>query len=275
MKGRIASTFALWAILVATTILFRAPGAVWLAALAALLTQYELYRMLSLMGQRPMSNTGMAAGLFISLSPLFAGNGLVSGTNLIAPSVVFFSILALLRRPRGNPVNALGSTMLGLILAPCTMVFISMLIYRFGAEGPGLMLALWLVMATKFTDMGALLTGLAIGRHKMAPVLSPKKTWEGAVGGVLVSMGSSAAFAHFMPLGSLPAGFCPAVAAAMALPLAIASIFADLLESAFKRESGVKDSGNLLPGIGGIFDLTDSFMLSAPLAYYMALFILA
>lgn len=274
MKGRIASTLALWAILVTTTVMFGAVGAVWLAAIAALLTQYELYKMLSLMGQRPMSYAGMAVGLFVSLTPLMQGFLPSSGTALVAPAALLFSVMALLRRPRGNPVNALGSTLLGLILAPCTIVFISMMIYRFGAEGPGLMLALWLVMAAKFTDMGALLTGLAIGRHKMAPVLSPKKTWEGAFGGIFISMACSAAFAHWMPAGSLPAAFTPVVAAYMAFPIAIAAIFADLLESAFKRESGVKDSGSILPGIGGIFDLTDSFMLTAPLAYYMAVYIL-
>jgi len=273
MKGRIVSTLGLWAVLAATTIIFKAEGAVWLAAIAALLTQFELYKMLALMGQRPLIYAGMAVGLFISLSPLFGDSLPTSGTSLVAPAIVIFSIAALLRRPRGNPVNALGSTLLGLVLAPCTMVFISMMIFHFGPQKEGLVMAFWLVMTAKFTDMGALLAGMAFGKHKMAPVLSPKKTWEGAVGGVVVSVACSAAFAASIS-GALPEGFTPLVAGLMAFPIAIASIFADLLESAFKRESGVKDSGNILPGIGGVFDLTDSFMLSAPLAYYMAVFIL-
>jgi phosphatidate cytidylyltransferase len=135
-------------------------------------------------------------------------------------------------------------------------------------------MALWLVMTTKFTDMGALCCGLAFGKHKMAPILSPKKTWEGAVGGTLITIASSAAFAHGAQ-GQLPDDFTPTVAAMLALPVALASIFADLLESAFKRESGIKDSGRMVPGIGGVFDLTDSFMLSAPLAYYATTLILA
>ena len=147
------------------------------------------------------------------------------------------------------------------------MLFISLTITHFGPGREGLFMALWLVMATKFTDMGALLVGISVGRHKLAPTLSPKKTWEGAVGGVVICVASSAAFAHFAAV-LLPPGFTPLFAALVALPVAVASIFADLLESAFKRECGVKDSGGLLPGIGGVFDLTDSFMLSAPLAYY-------
>ncbi|MFA5258135.1 MAG: phosphatidate cytidylyltransferase [Opitutales bacterium] len=268
MKGRIASTLGLWAILAGTTIFFGAEGAVALTAIVAALTQYELYKMLARMGNRPLTATGIALGLLISLSPLLGDWLPFSGVEAVAPAIVLFSVAALLRRPRGNPVNALASTLLGLLLAPCTLLFISMTIYHFGPRREGLVLALWLVMATKFTDMGALLSGLAFGKHKMAPVLSPKKTWEGAAGGVLVSMVCSALLAFAFP-EALPAKFSPAVAALVALPVAVASIFADLLESAFKRESGVKDSGRILPGIGGVFDLTDSFMLSAPLAYYL------
>jgi len=116
--------------------------------------------------------------------------------------------------------------------------------------------------------------GLAFGRHKLAPAISPKKTWEGVFGGIAICMISSAVYVHFAaPV--LPTGFTPLLSVALSLPLAVASVFADLLESSFKRECGVKDSGGLLPGIGGVFDLTDSFMLSAPLAYYLTVLTLA
>ena len=273
MKGRIFSTVTLWAIVAATAVIFKAEGAVWLTALAALLTQHELYKMLSLMGQRPMTLLGLAAGLGISLSPMFARGLPVDGMDMVAPAVILFSVVALMRKPRGNPVHSLGSTLLGLLLAPCTMLFLSLMIYRFGPDGKGLLMVLWVVMAAKFTDMGALVIGLAIGKHKMAPILSPKKSWEGAVGGVVVSVGCSAAYAVLLA-NYLPAAFTPGKAAIMAFPISLAAIFADLLESSFKRESGVKDSGKALPGIGGFFDLTDSFMLAAPLAYYLAVFML-
>jgi phosphatidate cytidylyltransferase len=282
MKERTLSTFALWAVLISTVALFDAAGAIVLVSVASLLTQRELYRMLSAMGQRPMRWLGMTAGAIMTLAPLLAlypcpnlrTNALADPHYYIAPTIVTLGIAALLRRPRGNPVNALGSTLLGLLLAPFTLVFLSLTILHFGPDKSGLWMALWLVMTTKFTDMGALCCGLAFGKHKMAPILSPKKTWEGAVGGTLITIASSAAFAHGAQ-GQLPDDFTPTVAAMLALPVALASIFADLLESAFKRESGIKDSGRMVPGIGGVFDLTDSFMLSAPLAYYATTLILA
>src|SRR5690606_4231181 len=137
----------------------------------------------------------------------------------------------------------------------------------------GMMMGVWLVAATKFTDAGALLVGMKFGKHKMAPGLSPKKTWEGAIGGVIVS--SLVSFVLVLSFrDSFPQGFHPWLAALISPPIAIAAIYADLLESAIKRESGVKDSGKLLPGIGGIFDLTDSFMLSAPTAYFLVIAVL-
>lgn len=273
MKGRIFSTLLLWGILIGTTVFLGANGAVALTALAAALTQYELYRMLKISGRNPLVWAGIAVGAMISLSPFYGTTPLLGGMGLVAPGIVLFSVAALLRRPRGSMIEGLGSTMLGLFLGPCTLLFISLTLFHFQTQRQGLFMALWLVMATKFTDMGALLVGLSIGRHKLAPTLSPKKTWEGVFGGIAICVGSSALFAHYAaPL--LPAGFTPSVAALLALPVAVASIFADLLESAFKRECGVKDSGGLFPGIGGVFDLTDSFMLSAPLAYYALVLVL-
>ena len=273
MKGRILSTFLLWALLAFTAICFKAVGAVILASAAALLTQYEIYKMLAASGKRPLTVAGLAIGLAISISPMLGAHALLTGPALLAPSILLLSIAAILDRPCGEIIGSLGATLLGLILGPCMLVYISMTIYHFGPHCAGLLMALWVVMATKFTDMGALLTGMAIGRHKMSPTLSPKKTWEGAVGGVALCVISSAVYVHFCAKW-LPVGFTPLAATYIALPLSIAAIFADLLESAFKRECGIKDSGHLLPGIGGAFDLTDSFMLCAPLAYYMMVLIL-
>ena len=118
----------------------------------------------------------------------------------------------------------------------------------------------------------ALLTGMAFGKHKMAPSISPKKTWEGAVGGVLISAGLGAGIAWFASEHLSPT-MTPLVAALMALPIALVTIVSDLIESALKRRSDIKDTGALIPGIGGAFDLTDSLILTAPLAYFMFLFL--
>jgi phosphatidate cytidylyltransferase len=109
---------------------------------------------------------------------------------------------------------------------------------------------------------------MAFGRHKMAPQISPKKTWEGAVGGVLVAMGVGALVA-WLGRNELPPHLTPLVAAFLAAPVALVAIVSDLIESIMKRHAVIKDSGGTIPGIGGIFDLTDSLILTAPLGYFL------
>jgi phosphatidate cytidylyltransferase len=112
-------------------------------------------------------------------------------------------------------------------------------------------------------DSGAFLFGKTLGRHKMTPLASPNKTWEGAVGGLLFALiGAFAARTVFLP--SVSAG---SAALAGVLVHAVAQI-SDPLESLFKRAAGVKDSSNLLPGHGGFLDRVDSFLLAAPFFYY-------
>ena len=113
-------------------------------------------------------------------------------------------------------------------------------------------------------DTGAYLIGKAFGRHKMAPIASPNKTWEGCAGGLLFALIASLA-ARFL--------FFPAVpilrAALTGIVVHAAAQVSDPLESLFKRAVGVKDSSNLLPGHGGFLDRIDSFLLAAPLFYYL------
>jgi phosphatidate cytidylyltransferase len=131
-----------------------------------------------------------------------------------------------------------------------------------------LVLVLWVVAVAKFCDVGALLTGLAAGRHPMAPLTSPKKTWEGAVGGVAVAMGVGSLVA-WLGRGVLPPSMTPLHAALLAAPLAAVAIVSDLIESVIKRRVALKDSGGGVPGIGGIFDLSDSLILAAPVGYFL------
>ena len=130
----------------------------------------------------------------------------------------------------------------------------------------GLVLVLWLIAVSKFCDVGALLSGLAFGKHKMAPIISPKKTWEGAIGGVLTSAALGAGIAYFCR-DYLPTTFTPLLAACVAVPIAAFGIVSDLVESIIKRRADTKDSGVTIPGIGGMFDLSDSLILTAPVGY--------
>jgi phosphatidate cytidylyltransferase len=117
------------------------------------------------------------------------------------------------------------------------------------------------------SDTAAYYTGRAFGRHKLAPSISPGKTWEGAVGGMLASLLAAVA-AHYL--------FFPELSLTAALPLAatmnVLGVLGDLTESALKRGAGAKDAANILPGHGGLLDRLDSLLFNAPLIYYFAVY---
>lgn len=126
------------------------------------------------------------------------------------------------------------------------------------------------VVASKASDIGGWVVGKAIGRHKMIPSVSPGKTWEGTVGGLLFSVGA-AVLVHRVT-GPLPGLAGTSVeAAVLGLVLGAASIVAGLTQSALKRRCGVKDSSALLPEMGGLLDMIDSILLAAPAAWLWVL----
>ncbi len=116
-------------------------------------------------------------------------------------------------------------------------------------------------------DTGAYLAGTRMGKHKFFPKISPKKTWEGACGGWL------AATLAMFAMGTL-AGLPPLHSALLGLGIGIASSFGDLAESLLKRQTGVKDSGNIVPGHGGLLDRVDSLLFTAVFTYYYLVWIL-
>lgn len=115
-------------------------------------------------------------------------------------------------------------------------------------------------------DTAAYAAGHAFGRTKLAPVLSPKKTWEGAVAGFAAAVG-----AVFIFRATVLPGIGPGEAAAVGVVIGVVGQLSDLAESMIKRAAGVKDSAHLLPGHGGLLDRFDSFLLAAPLVYYTIL----
>jgi phosphatidate cytidylyltransferase len=124
---------------------------------------------------------------------------------------------------------------------------------------------LYFILVTKFSDLGAYCVGSLIGKHKMIPRISPGKTWEGFGGAIVVSTLVSLVFAHLA--GPRLYGMNWMHAVILGVLLSTAAVVGDLIESIFKREAKVKDSGHWFPGIGGILDLMDSLLFNAPLMY--------
>jgi phosphatidate cytidylyltransferase len=141
-------------------------------------------------------------------------------------------------------------------------------------EVPGGMLLLWLLAVTKFTDMGAYITGSLIGRHKMIPHVSPGKTWEGFGGAIFFALLAGCGL-YALCKDDMP-GFATGLhvlggwghVIVLSIVLCLLAVVGDLAESVVKRSLGAKDSGNMLPGIGGSLDLIDSLCFTAPALYF-------
>ena len=126
---------------------------------------------------------------------------------------------------------------------------------------------LFLLAAGKGSDMAAFVAGKSIGKHPMAPVVSPNKTWEGGIAGGVVGTGAGLAVILLTPLADVYRGVPVAALLFFSLIVTIAGQVGDLVKSALKRWAGVKDSGRLLPEFGGMLDMVDSFLLEGPVAY--------
>lgn len=127
-------------------------------------------------------------------------------------------------------------------------------------------ITVWLVVITAFgTDICAYFAGVTMGKHKLCPIISPKKTWEGAIGGVLGSVILCGLFGFFFMKDEM------ALCLIVGFLGSIISMFGDLTASIFKRKMGIKDYGNLIPGHGGIMDRFDSILFTAPLVYYVVM----
>ncbi len=282
MKNRILSTLGLWLGVFLIVIFFRIQGAVWIIAVAAAISQYELYRMFEKMDLHPDKSLGILTGLLIPLGGYYFGaisqrfTNTEAGTDLFIFGVLLLSLAAVSSSHTKERLKSFMSTLVGLLYIPFMLHFFMRILLDGELHGfshaTTLFLAIWVLAVAKFNDVGALLTGLMFGKNKMAPNMSPGKTWEGAVGGVLTSVLIAVLLIYLDSLFKTnwsPPSLTYLEAAIMAVPIAIAAIVSDLMESAFKRAAGMKDSGNIIPGIGGAFDLTDSLILAGPLAYLM------
>jgi phosphatidate cytidylyltransferase len=178
--------------------------------------------------------------------------------------VLGLCIRQFLSRDRTKGIVAISTTLFGLMYVPWLLNFIQKINF-FPLPVEGHYYVLYFVLVTKFSDCGAYAVGSLIGKHKMISRISPGKTWEGFAGAVLVSTAASVGFAWLA--GAHLAGMTFWHAAILGVILGVGAVVGDLIESLFKREAGLKDSGHLFPGIGGILDLLDSLLFNAPLMY--------
>lgn len=228
-----------------------------LTGLITVLGLREMTEMLEKLGLKPSLWLAVAGGLIMTAGSFLYKDGYPGPTITI---ILFMHLLATVALyPRYSLFDSAG-TMMGTMYVGLLNYF-----YLLRMLPDGWIWLIFTLTATWATDTMAYFVGMAFGRRRIAPALSPKKTLEGAVGGFAGSILVAAAFSliySFLPLSKV---------LLLGLALGAAAQVGDLLESAFKRQAGVKDSSDLIPGHGGILDRIDSTLFTAPLVYYFVL----
>ena len=258
---------AFWSrIAVALVLLPLVLGIVWLggwwlfaiALLGGLFALHELYAMGR--GLRPIVLGGYV-GLLLTLLGAEAGNVSWMLGGIFATVAVAFVIFGF-SDARPSATAAISLTLLGVLWVGGG---IGSLVLLRDIPDNGRLVVFTVLIAVFADDTAAYFVGRAIGRHKMAPRISPGKSWEGFVGGTLAAM----AVAFFAMYNQ---GFLTDVEAlALGAAVALSSTLGDLFESAIKRDLGVKDSGHVLAGHGGVLDRVDSLLWAGPAAFYVVL----
>ena len=230
----------------------------------------EFYRLSKASGAQPQVNMGTFAGVILFCTSFHIFEQLYDGYPLSMELIVGLLLSLLLYlflifvvevfRAKEHPLRNVAVTIMSLIyvsLPMSLMLFIPLMLGGGVWRAEAFLFYLFIVWGN---DVFAYLVGVSIGRHRMCERISPKKSWEGFVGGVLGAMAMGA-------LGNVVVGGGYALWLGLAAIVAISSVLGDLVESMFKREAGVKDSGNIMPGHGGILDRFDALLVSIPFAF--------
>ncbi len=285
---RLGSTVALWSCLLLALFAGRnhLGDALFLIVMLTLtvLGLKEFYALVGKAGLGCFPKWGLLGGVLLTIVTFgHLQGGLLSHGPSVTPSdfetglfvlfVLGLFIVQLFCQRGGSGLTRIAATLLGLMYVPWLLSFIQKLHFFAavpGADGAlvpvhGNFYVLYLILVTKFSDLGAYVTGSLIGKHKMIPRVSPGKTWEGFGGAIVIATGVSVVFAHFLPHKLY--GMTLLHAVILGVLLSGSAVVGDLIESIFKREAQVKDSGGFFPGIGGILDLLDSVLFNAPLMY--------
>ncbi|RYD23305.1 MAG: CDP-archaeol synthase [Verrucomicrobiaceae bacterium] len=279
---RTASTLFLWGLIAAIFISHYSWGVLGLIGVLALVATVEYFRMLKEAGVKcfPCFGIALASVYSIGLYWHFQKGGRTLPPDIDALAVFLAAAVPFalqLRHPiRGTEsLLAVAANLLGFVYIAFLFNFAARVTFIApGANAvPGMVgssgafLLLWLLAVTKFTDMGAYIVGSMIGRHKMIPHVSPGKTWEGFGGALLFSqLAACGLYALFPQHLYFLKGWGHVIF--LGFLLSILAVIGDLAESVFKRSINAKDSGRMLPGIGGSLDLIDSICFTAPALYF-------
>jgi len=268
-----------------------AQGGIWVPITVVsivLLAQRELYGLIEDKGARPVVGLGLAAGAALPVVA-YIGNE-YHATVLMTATLLVVMIAQLRRRVVTEAMASISGTFFGVFYIGWLLshaiplrFFTERIVADHGvpaavalglAPETGAFLLVYCLSVVVLCDAGAYFAGRAYGKRKLAPSISPGKTVEGAIGGLLAGTVGGAAIKGLFDLvwPELTVVLSWPLVFAFGPPIAVAAIVGDLVESMLKRDAQVKDAGALLPGMGGILDRIDSPLLGIPMMYYLMLF---
>ncbi|HEY3331261.1 MAG TPA: phosphatidate cytidylyltransferase [Capsulimonadaceae bacterium] len=249
--------------------------AIYLSVLACI-GAHEFYRAVRSQNAEPTEFIGIAACILFQAAPFFPT---VMGVHDVMPfllsTLMIVTLLVELTKSGVRPIPNVGTTILGSLYVGMLLSFFSKLRLLdhahvtmgnpVTAEHVGAWLVIFVCLVTWMSDTMGLVTGYMFGKHKLAPAISPAKTWEGAIGGVLCATLFGAAVGSWLQIGLVHAVI-------LSFLMGLMGLLGDLCESALKRDLGLKDFGTIFANHGGVLDRIDSLLFTAPLSYYYILF---
>ena len=244
-------------------------GAVIVASLLVVKVAFlGVIALTAVFGLRELSNALKERGIVLPLIPAWVGGlGILaaayfSGEGAMAAVLALTAVAILVWRLADGAEGYLRDATAG-ILAVVYIPFLAGFAALMTAEDQGAMRVLLFVILVVCSDTGGYAAGVLIGRHPLAPKISPKKSWEGLIGSIIAAGAAGAIGMHFMLHGQFWQG------AVTGLAVVASATLGDLCESMIKRDLGIKDMGHLLPGHGGVMDRLDSLLPTAPVVYLL------
>ncbi|MCR8884160.1 phosphatidate cytidylyltransferase [Phocaeicola plebeius] len=249
-------------------------GPISFTLLFALITALTIHEFGNIVSKQPDVEINkpicMLAGVFLFFG--FAYLGVMPGqTEILIPYLflIIYLLVSELYLKKKNPLNNWAYAMMSQIYIALSFAMLNVLAYHsIGNEGElsnyqvqyNPILPLSIFIFTWINDTGAYCTGMLFGKHRLFERISPKKSWEGSIGGGVFSIIAAIVMAHYFPFMSI------SIWIGLALTVVIFGTLGDLTESLLKRTIGIKDSGNILPGHGGMLDRFDSTLMAVPAA---------
>lgn len=280
-RKRMGSLKVWWtlAVMMSLAVVFGIYGVATLLALAGILALREF---LKLVGTERIGRPGLTvafAAILWQYGLIVSGHSDAARTWLPPLALVLISIVRLTSGGTTDYVRTTSATFLGVMLLVFNVSHAALLFTLPDRVQPAVGMAGWflfVVIITEMDDIFQALVGRLMGRHKVTPQISPNKTWEGCVGGMLTSIVLAFALAPWLttfPPATTTSGFLITIGAGIVI--FVAAFFGDINMSAIKRDVGVKDGSTILPGMGGVIDRIDSLTFTAPVFYYFVTLVLS